>query len=99
MEQSSSKTYYMSSVKAEKDCILKIDTYMPTNQKLNDIKYVREISGLGLAEAKKCVKANLTEWLHLCSQKVLDSHLPKIEVDKIKSLFTVSIALLRCSVF
>lgn len=55
MEQGSSETYYIGSVKVEKECILKIDSYTSTNQKINAIKYVREISGLGLAEAKTWV--------------------------------------------
>lgn len=56
MEQGSSETYYIGSVNVEKECILKIDSYMSTNQKINAIKYVREISGLGLAEAKTWVE-------------------------------------------
>lgn len=56
MEQGSSETYYIGSVKVEKECILKIDSYMSTNQKFNAKKCVREISGLGLAAAKTLVE-------------------------------------------
>lgn len=55
-EQSSLDTCYIGSVKVSKESIQKIDTYMATNQKLNAIKFVREISGLGLADAKTWVE-------------------------------------------
>lgn len=54
-EHNSPNTYYIGSVKVEKECILKIENYISTNQKISAIKYVREISGLGLAEAKTWV--------------------------------------------
>ena len=56
-EQSSSATCYIGTVKVSKESIQKIDTYMATNQKLNAIKFVREISGLGLADAKTWVES------------------------------------------
>ena len=56
-EQNSSATYYIGTVKVSKESIQKIDTYMETNQKLNAIKFVREISGLGLADAKTWVES------------------------------------------
>ncbi len=48
--------YYIGSVKVEKECISKVDNYMSNNKKIEAIKYVREVSGLGLAEAKNWVE-------------------------------------------
>lgn len=56
---------YIGSVKVSPDTIAKIDLYMANNQKLDAIKFVREITGMGLADAKTWVenykKYDLTE--------------------------------------
>ena len=60
-----SNSYYIGNVKISQDALNRINTLMASNQKLEAIKYVREISGLGLADAKKWVENyqsyNLTE--------------------------------------
>lgn len=56
--------FYIGSVKVSKSTIEKIDGMMANNQKLDAIKYVREISGLGLADAKAWVENYKTVDLH-----------------------------------
>lgn len=51
-----SNSYYIGNVKITQDTLNKINTLMASSQKLEAIKYVREISGLGLADAKKWVE-------------------------------------------
>ena len=48
--------FYIGNMKVSKASIEKIDVMMSNNQKLDAIKYVREISGLGLADAKAWVE-------------------------------------------
>ena len=47
---------YIGSVKVSKLSIEKIDSMMANNQKLDAIKYVRDISGLGIVDAKAWVE-------------------------------------------
>ena len=49
------ETYFIGSVEVDKDTIQKINSLVATNQKIEAIKYVREISKAGLAEAKNWV--------------------------------------------
>lgn len=49
--QCSSDAHCIDSVKVTKEAIQKINAYLASNQKLNAIKFVREISGLSLADA------------------------------------------------
>ena len=51
-----SNSYYIGNVKIPQDTLNKINALMASNQKLEAIKYVREISGFGLADAKKWVE-------------------------------------------
>lgn len=55
-ERNIPETYYIGSVKVEKNCILEIDALMSKNQSISAIRYVRELSGLSLPEAKIWVK-------------------------------------------
>lgn len=60
--------FYIGSVRVSKDTIEKIDSMMANNLKLNAVKYVREVSGLGLADAKAWVE----------NYKSVDLHHPQI---------------------
>ena len=51
-----SNSYYIGNVKITQDTLNRINSLMASNQKLEAIKYIREISGLGLADAKKWVE-------------------------------------------
>ena len=51
-----SESWYIGSVKVSHESIQKIDRYITNNNKLEAIKYVREISGLGLTDAKNWVE-------------------------------------------
>lgn len=55
---------YIGSVKVKPDVIKKVDTWMATNRKLDAIKYVREVTGLGLVDAKTWVENYHTYDLH-----------------------------------
>ena len=55
-QKSNDAVFYIGTVKVEKECISKVDNFMFNGEKLNAIKYVREVSGLGLAEAKNWVE-------------------------------------------
>ena len=57
-------TFYIGSVRVSKSSIDKIDDMMANNLKLDAIKYIREISGLGLADAKTWVENYRTYNLH-----------------------------------
>lgn len=69
-----SNSYYIGNVKITQDTLKKINTLMASNQKLEAIKYVREISGLGLADAKKWVENYQT--YDLSEKQSFDSQTP-----------------------
>lgn len=57
-------TFYIGSVKVSEASIHNINAMMAANRKLDAIKYVRETSGLGLADAKMWVENYHTYNLH-----------------------------------
>lgn len=69
-----SNSYYIGNVKITQDTLKRINTLMASNQKLEAIKYVREISGLGLADAKKWVE-NYQSY-DLSEMQSFDSQIP-----------------------
>ena len=50
-KQDTSSAYCIGSVKVTNEALQKINAYLSANQKLNAIKFVREFSGVGIAEA------------------------------------------------
>ena len=68
-----SNSYYIGNVKITQDTLNRINTLMASNQKLEAIKYVREISGLGLADAKKWVENYQT--YNLTEEQLFDSQM------------------------
>ena len=58
------RAIYIGTVEVSKASIEQIDSMMANNRKLDAIKYVREISGLGLADAKTWVENYKTYDLH-----------------------------------
>lgn len=69
-----SNSYYIGNVKVSQENLNKINMLMASNQKLEAIKYVREISGLGLADAKKWVE-NYKSY-DLSEEQSFDSQIP-----------------------
>jgi TPR repeat protein len=69
-----SNSYYIGNIKVSQDTLNKINKLMASNQKLEAIKYVREISGLGLADAKKWVE-NYQSY-DLSEEQPFDSQIP-----------------------